>query len=571
MLKLPAQSAASAAAAACVSRECITLLSISRTASTPTVSSGRKCYSKNAAFSNQYSKLPPHFLTKSLGRQRLTTLIKGGGGGGSQWTSAASDQHQATECPDRVDVAILGGGIVGASVAYFLKQNAPSGLTVALFERDLTYLSSATTLSLGGIRQQWQHPENILMSLFTANFLQNVKKNLTVPGAGAAELADVGFREQGYLLLADESQAEQMIANHKLQLELGAQVELLSVDRLRERFPHISTEGVLLASHGLRNEGWFEPLSLLQALRRKTVYLGGHYVHGEVVDFRLRRSGSSSGSSERRRGSADEGGRGEASVDRCNDLVVRLADGRQKTVRFGIGVICAGVDSVAVARKLGYGGQRAKKDSSEEEPTARDEFHDVRANDFPIEPRKRFAFVAELPTAVSGPTPTDFPFMLDTTGAYCRPETLGGTGAGAAGGQRYILGKTPTLEEEPDPSNLEVDYTYFEKVVQPTLARRLPALGTAKLRRAWAGYYDYNRLDHNPIIGQDPYYSNLIWAAGFSGRGLPMGPAVGRAITELILHDEYRTIDLSQYGWERFFEQQRRRETMALAKDNMII
>lgn len=208
------------------------------------------------------------------------------------------------------------------------------------------------------------------MSLFTANFLQNVKKNLTVPGAGP-ELADVGFREQGYLLLADESQAEQMIANHKLQLELGAAVELLSVDRLKERFPHINTEGVLLASHGLRNEGWFDPLSLLQALRRKTVYLGGHYVNGEVVDFRLR-------SSER------DGER----IDRCNDLQVRLADGRQKTVRFGIGVICAGVDSVGIAKKLGYGTRRQKKSKDENEAEVEEsEKNDVRANEFPVEAR----------------------------------------------------------------------------------------------------------------------------------------------------------------------------------------
>lgn len=174
--------------------------------------------------------------------------------------------------------------------------------------------------------------------------------------------------------------------------------------------------------------------------------------------------------------------------------------------------------------------------------------------------RKRFAFVAELSAAVSGPASTDFPFMLDTTGAYCRPET-------GRGSQRYICGKTPALEEEPDASNLEVDYTYFANVVQPTLAQRLPVLKTAKLRRAWAGFYDYNRLDQHPVIGQDPYYSNLIWAVGFNERGLSMGPAVGRAITELILHDEYRTIDLSQYGWERFFD---RRPSLAV-KDNMII
>lgn len=131
MLKIP-QNAASAV----ISKECITLLCFNSTRTLATVSSA---FSKNSQFSNQYSKLPPHFLTKSLGRQRLTTLIKGeqqsgiaGGVQRPQWSQTTD------ECPDRVDVAIFGGGIVGASVAYFLKEHAPTGLTVALFERDLT-------------------------------------------------------------------------------------------------------------------------------------------------------------------------------------------------------------------------------------------------------------------------------------------------------------------------------------------------------------------------------------------------------------------------------------------------
>ena len=341
--------------------------------------------------------------------------------------------------------------------------------------------------------------------MFTVDFLQNVKKNLTVPNQPQP---DVAFNQQGYLLLADESQAERMIENHKLQLELGASVELLNVDRIREKFPHINTEGVLLGSLGIKNEGWFDPWALLSAIKTKTQHLGGHYVNGEVVDFPIRQMNTNYGEVE----------------DKCNHVIVRKPDGNLKQVEFGIGVICAGVDSVAMANKLGYG----TKDG-------------VRSNEFPVEARKRFAFVTECK---DGPN-ANFPFMLDNSGAYCRPDGPQG---------RYILGKSPTIYEEPDPSNLDVDYAYFEQVILPLLSKRIPAFESVKLKRAWAGYYEYNRLDSNPLIGQDPYYSNLIWAAGFTGRGLQMGPAVGRAIMELILHDEYKTIDLSQYSWDRFFD-----------------
>lgn len=135
---------------------------------------------------------------------------------------------------------------------------------------------------------------------------------------------------------------------------------------------------------------------------------------------------------------------------------------------------------------------------------------------------------------------------MDNSGAYCRPE---GTVPGV-----YVFGKTPSSIEEPNSSNLDIDYTYLENIVHPLLAHRVPSFEQVNIQRAWAGYYDYNRLDNNPIIGQDPYYHNMIWATGFTGRGLQMGPAVGRALMELILFDEFRTIDLSQYSWDRFFD-----------------
>ena len=69
--------------------------------------------------------------------------------------------------------------------------------------------------------------------------------------------------------------------------------------------------------------------------------------------------------------------------------------------------------------------------------------------------------------------------------------------------------------------------------------------------RAWAGHYDMCLLDHNAVIGRHPDISNLVIAAGFSGHGVQHGPATGRAVSELIRFDEYRTLDLTPLGYER--------------------
>ena len=67
------------------------------------------------------------------------------------------------------DVAIVGGGVMGSAIAYFLL--GPMGFPgrVIVVEKDPTYADAATSRSAGGIRQQFSTPENIAMSSFGAN------------------------------------------------------------------------------------------------------------------------------------------------------------------------------------------------------------------------------------------------------------------------------------------------------------------------------------------------------------------------------------------------------------------
>ncbi len=71
------------------------------------------------------------------------------------------------------------------------------------------------------------------------------------------------------------------------------------------------------------------------------------------------------------------------------------------------------------------------------------------------------------------------------------------------------------------------------------------------MQSAWAGYYDYNTLDQNAIIGRHPVINNLVFANGFSGHGIQQSPAVGRAVSEIVLDGCSHSIDLSRFSFER--------------------
>lgn len=106
---------------------------------------------------------------------------------------------------------------------------------------------------------------------------------------------------------------------------------------------------------------------------------------------------------------------------------------------------------------------------------------------------------------------------------------------------------------EPRGFNFDVDHSYFEDVVWPSLAHRFPAaFEGAKCHRTWSGLYEQCELDGNPIIGNwVGNHENFFVVAGFSGHGMMHAPAAGRGIAELISKGRFETIDLSRLGYAR--------------------
>ncbi|MCC2690074.1 MAG: FAD-binding oxidoreductase [Rhizobiaceae bacterium] len=232
----------------------------------------------------------------------------------------------------RYDVVIVGGAIVGSSLAWFLREEGFSG-RIALIERDPSFARSATTLSCASIRQQFSVPQNIRLSQFTLSLFRRLEEEF---GAGA----DIGFREKGYLILASDDGLPILEANHAVQIAEGADIVLENAPALARRFPFLSTEGIAAGSFGRSGEGWFDAHALLMLIRRALKGRNIDFVKGEVTG-----------------------------IDRQADAVtaVLLADGSR--LEAGAIVNAAGPNAGAVAAMAGV--------------------------PLPVEPRKRSVFVFE--------------------------------------------------------------------------------------------------------------------------------------------------------------------------------
>uniref|UniRef100_UPI00398F4EBB FAD-dependent oxidoreductase domain-containing protein 1 n=1 Tax=Pristiophorus japonicus TaxID=55135 RepID=UPI00398F4EBB len=430
---------------------------------------------------------------------------------GSNW----SPLHQTPGLPpERADIVIVGGGVIGWSTAYWLKKKEAirEGVRVVVIERDPTYSRASTVLSIGGIRQQFSLPENIHLSLQSAHFLRNIQEHLNVVNE---DPVDIQFNPSGYLFLAGKEGCGILEENYRIQRDEGAAVTLLTPQQLQRKFPWINTDGIVVASYGLENEGWFDPWLLLNAFRRKAISMGVYPCHGEVIGFQH----------STREMMTDDGKT--VSLKRIHHVNVRMPNSMEyQPVECALLINAAGAWSGKVAEMIGIG--------SGPECT-------LEGTKLPVEPRKRYVYVFHCP---NGPG-LECPLFIDHKGTYFRREGLGGN---------YVGGLSPSEEEEPDNSDLEVDYNYFQEVVWPRLAQRVPVFESLRLKSAWAGYYDYNTFDQNAIIGTHPLVTNMFFATGFSGHGLQQSPAVGRAIAELILDGKFKTLDLGAFDFIRFYK-----------------
>lgn len=178
---------------------------------------------------------------------------------------------------------VIGGGIIGSFVGYFLRILGYTGDVIVL-ERDPSYQHSSTALSAASIRTQFGCDINLQMSLFGAEVLRACR---TLFGPEA----DVGFVERGYLIVGEAAGAQQRLEAARKQNQLGADIEVLDQEALSTRFPWLNVEDLEVATFGARDEGWFDAWSLLRAVQaaarsRQVNYRRANAVGIEVLGSR---------------------------------------------------------------------------------------------------------------------------------------------------------------------------------------------------------------------------------------------------------------------------------------------
>jgi glycine/D-amino acid oxidase-like deaminating enzyme len=182
-----------------------------------------------------------------------------------------------------VDVLIIGGGVVGSSTAYNLMHDGFQGKLVVM-EKDSSYQYASSSLSMGGVRQQFGSAVNILMVRYSAAVYEQFDELMAVDG----EPAHAQFRQRGYLFLANAKNAQILERRYALQRRFGAEVEILYPQELHQRFPDLWLDDIVWATFG-RRDGYVDPHGVLQGFRRKARSLGVLYVDDEVVGIEVRK------------------------------------------------------------------------------------------------------------------------------------------------------------------------------------------------------------------------------------------------------------------------------------------
>lgn len=170
------------------------------------------------------------------------------------------------------DVVVIGGGIVGSSIAYHLTEQGCR--SVIVIEREAHQGKGSTGKSMGGVRAQFSTPVNIQMSMYSIPFYASFEERLGNP-------AD--YRPQGYLFLAtSEAHLKYLDANRQKQEAAGLKVQKLSGEDIRKSFPLLKTDDVL-GGNFCATDGFVDPYSAMVGFMIKASEQGAKLWRGTNV------------------------------------------------------------------------------------------------------------------------------------------------------------------------------------------------------------------------------------------------------------------------------------------------
>ena len=171
------------------------------------------------------------------------------------------------------DVVIIGGGIVGSSIAYQLTQAGCR--KVVILERESHQGKGSTGKSMGGVRAQFSTESSIRMSLFSIPFFRDFEQTMGHPS---------GYRAQGYLLLAtNERHMGYLRVNVQIQTAAGLDaVRLVTKDDIVRIVPQLRSDDIVGGTF-CSIDGFVDPYSVMTGFTLRAVDQGAQLFRDAAV------------------------------------------------------------------------------------------------------------------------------------------------------------------------------------------------------------------------------------------------------------------------------------------------
>ena len=255
------------------------------------------------------------------------------------------------------DIAIIGGAMMGSSVAWWCARDPAFDGRILVIEPDPRFEFAATSHTNSCIRQQFGTEVNIRISQFGAAFIRDFRGFMEDD-----EAPEIAIRSFGYLYLADTPAfAARLAEAQALQARLGAATRILSPEEIAADYPFYALDGIVAGSHNPVDEGYFDGGTIFDWFRRQGRRRGVERVQARVTG-----------------------------LDHAGGRVTHLALDTGERIAVGQVVNCAGTRGAQIAAMIGA--------------------------PLPVEPRKRYSFVFEA----EAPLPRDLPLTIDPSGVHMR-------------------------------------------------------------------------------------------------------------------------------------------------------
>jgi sarcosine oxidase subunit beta len=181
------------------------------------------------------------------------------------------------DLPTTADILVIGGGVMGASIAYHLASRGTKNLV--LLEKEALFGQGSTGRCAGGVRYQFATEINVRLSLASLPMLEMFKDEIG---------QEIDYRKCGYLfVLTDERDVKTFQHNVGIQHKLGVQTEWLSGDEIGRRLPLMQFNDALAGTFN-QNDGLVDPNSVVMGYIIAAQKMGVKAVNNvEVTGIRI--------------------------------------------------------------------------------------------------------------------------------------------------------------------------------------------------------------------------------------------------------------------------------------------